>query len=179
MRIKPTEFHLVPAQAGETLATAYGESWIRSNPGWSAQHEKATEMFKAFVTKNISEGKQHFLTYKHEIVLNLWHWKAIIYIHVLSKGKKLANITGVMPLRLCGREKNLKKLCYALHLGDNSNKRKPLFLKSQCIKRTVWGVFVSFLFLPAEWFWAIPEYLTIRHSSTKCEVIFFKCNTLR
>lgn len=33
MRIKPTEFHLVPTQASKILATAYGESWIRSKPG--------------------------------------------------------------------------------------------------------------------------------------------------
>jgi len=33
MRIKPPEFHLAPAEASKTLATAYGESWIRSNPG--------------------------------------------------------------------------------------------------------------------------------------------------
>lgn len=108
MRIKPTEFHFAPTEASKTLATAYGESWIRSNTGWSSHHEKAIEMCKAFVTKNIPEGKQHFLTGKHEIVLSPWHQKAIINIHVLSKGKNQATITGVRPLQLCERERILK-----------------------------------------------------------------------
>lgn len=112
MRIKPTEFHLVPTEASKILATAYGESWIRSKSGWSAQHEKATEMCKAFVTKNISEGKWHFLMYKHEIVQNLWHWKSIICSHVLLKGKTSKHCGSEASEATWKREKSSKmRLC--------------------------------------------------------------------
>lgn len=178
MRIKHTEFHLVPTEGSKVLAAAYGERWIRSKPGQSAQHEKATEMCKAFVTKNISEGKRHFLIYKHEIVLNLWHWKSIIYSHVLSKGKTSKHCGSEASEAICKRE-NLQKWGCIMHLGGRSNTRKPLFLKPHLIKCMSQVFCLAFFFFQLSNFWVIPEYLTIWYSSIKCEVIFFKYVTLR
>lgn len=177
MRIKPTEFRLVPTEASKILAIAYGERWIRSKPGWSAQHEKATEMCKAFVTKNISGGKWHFLMYKCEIVRNLWHWKSIIYSHVLSKGKTSKHCESEASEAIW-KKKNLQKWGDALNLGGNRNKTRSLFLKLHYIKHKS-EVFCLAFFFQLSNFWAIHKYLTIQHSSIKCKVIFFKCITLR